>query len=183
MWTVRRSAAVCCDTGLKIISTAIRVVEPCTDVSTRGRTNKAQLYLLWFHNSLSDTLCVSFFAGGGRLPHIGQPSIHRRHYIFISSIISQYHSPHLNSTDYTLFPNDHSWGFANSKAIWLIRAFSLAIHNRPHVPPSACRAYTCARRLLPGWSVACVCVCVSLMERKLLGFFLNYLQCVFVSCV
>lgn len=40
--------------------------------------------------------------------------------------------------------------FANSKAIWLIRAFGLALHNGPHVPPSACRrADTAAQRLLP----------------------------------
>lgn len=29
--------------------------------------------------------------------------------------------------------------FTNSKAIWLIRAFGLGVHNWPHVPPLACR--------------------------------------------
>lgn len=117
--------------GLKIISAATGVDEPCADVSTGGRRNQAA-FIYCSQLSPSDTLHLALLPQSAAITAV----------IFIP-LLSQYGSrpwPPIWTVLIThYFQMITAEVFANSKAIWLIRAFGLTVHNRPHVPPSACR--------------------------------------------
>lgn len=119
MWTIPLSTGIRCDTKLKIISTAIRVIEPCTDVSTEGKTNTAQ-YIYCGFTTLHQIHVVCLWLCEiddcfifSNLHSLLILHVHLFHYFPISQ-------PHLNSADYTLFLNDHSWGLQIQKPFgWL----------------------------------------------------------------
>lgn len=130
MWTNLLSTDICYDTKLKIISAAVKVIEPCTDVSTEGRTNTTQ-YIYCGFTTPADTFCV--FVWGGRLLYIQQlPFIASISFSFIP-LFPNIRAP---SEQYWLhvIPKWSQLRFANSKAIWLIRALRLAIHHKSHPP-------------------------------------------------
>lgn len=118
--------------GLKIISAATGVVEPCADVSTGGEKRSGGVYLLFA------VLSVRHVATSASAAQC------RYRCSFIYSITFSIWQPPLTPPIWTVLITHYfqmitAEVFANSKAIWLIRAFGLTVHNRPHVPPSACR--------------------------------------------
>lgn len=132
MWTVLLSAGICYDTRLKIISPAVKVVEPCTDVSTEGKTNTRQ-YIYCGFTTLSDGFRVSARVCVMRtLLYIQRPPFNAARISI--SFIPLFASIRAPSEQYWL-PVISKWSqlrFANSKAIWLIRALRLAIHHKSH---------------------------------------------------
>lgn len=183
MWTIPLSTGICCDAKLKIISPAIRVIEPCTDVSTEGKTNTAQhiycgfttlhqihFVCLWLCE-IDD--CFIFC----NLHSLLTLHFHLFHYFPVSQ-------PHLNSADYT-FLNDHSWGLQIQKPFgWLGPSGLPYITNHMH-------HYQHARRTLilmnikamkmssktASCVICCLCVLVCVRAWKKEPF---YQTCTFV---
>ena len=129
MWAVLLSAGICYDTRLKIISPAVKVVEPCTDVSTEGKTNTRQ-YIYCGFTTLSDA-----FSG----LHSQQLVFHFHlfHYLPVSEL-------HRNSTDYPLFLNDHSWALRIQKPFGWLGPLGLPYitNHIQHWGRSTCKACT-----------------------------------------
>lgn len=107
------------------------------------------VHLLCFHNSVRCILCVcvcSYLCEAGDCfifsSFHSSPLLHfhLRHYFSISEL-------HLNSTDYTLFLNDHSWGLRIQKPFGSLGPSGLPYitNHIQHWGLSTCKAYTYLR--------------------------------------
>lgn len=136
---------MCYDTERKIISGAVVVIEPCIDVSAERKTNTNAGYLLWFQQLCRLHSFFFFFLPGFVCGCFVFYSFHSslvfHFHLFHYFPISEFH---LNSTDYTLFLNDHSWG------LWIQKPFSwlgplglpYITNHIQHRGLSTCTAYT-----------------------------------------
>lgn len=131
---------MCCDTEHRIISAAIVVIEPCIDVCTERKTNTRQHIYCGF-TTLSATFSLPWFVCRCFIFSSFHLSLVFHFHLFHYFPISEFH---LNSTDYTLFLNDHSWG------LWIQKPFSwLGPLGLPYITNhihhwglSTCKAYT-----------------------------------------
>lgn len=130
MWINLLSTDICYGTKLKIITTAVKVIEPCTDVSTESKNKyNAVCACSRLCGYILDSFIFSHFHS------LLVFHFHLFHYFRISGF-------HLNSTDYTLFLNDHSWGLQIQKPFsWLGPLGLPYITNHiHHWGPSTCKA-------------------------------------------
>lgn len=164
------SALRCSTTKLKIISFAVEVIEPCTDVANEGKAETTQciyrvsqlcqIHFVWLCLCESGD-CFVFLA-----------CIHSFCCIFIYSIISQ--SCIWTVVIIIIISEWPQLTFANLKAIWLFRALRSPLHHKWHPP----EAYAPARKRLSWWTLqsgnkSLVCLCLSVCDcvRKT-GYFI-----------
>lgn len=131
----RPPADTCHDKELKIIGRAVKVIELCADMSTERKNKHNTAYLLCFYSCVCVRWCCCFICSTSHSLLVFH--FHFFHYFPVSEF-------HLNSTDYTLFLNDHSWGLWIQKPFRWLGPLGLPYitnHIR-HWGLSTCKAYT-----------------------------------------